>query len=166
MRDTSTGQGIKVSGGFNAPEDEWIGMLDPRDVLPSPVSGYALRNPTDRIDHRDAIGTATTWFYQPGKTLWWLPFAGSTALLVEVATDAGVEYWLVSGPNRTSRLASYSQSSQQTLPSTDMDIGGFYRAVADTHGIWIGGGSIYLITASGAIERVDDNGGYPAGTRA
>jgi hypothetical protein len=161
--DPTTGQVIKVSDGFNAPEDEWIGIWDPRDVLPSPVSGYSPRNPTDRIDHRDANGTATTWFYEPGKVLSWLPFAGSTGLLVEVATDAGVEYWLASGPNRATRLASYSQSSQQTLPLTDMDIGGFYRAVADTHGIWIGGGSIYLITASGAIERVDDHGGYPAG---
>jgi hypothetical protein len=161
--DATTGQVIKVSDGFNAPEDEWIGIWDPRDVLPSPISGYPFRNPADRIDHRDATGTLTSWFYLPGKVLSWMPFLGSTALLVEVETDVGVEYWLVNGPNRSTRLASYSASSQQTLPSTDMDIGGFYRAVADTHGIWLGGGSMYLITASGAIERVDDHGGYPAG---
>ena len=161
--DPTTGRVAKVSEGFYAPEDEWIGTWDPRDALPSPASGYGYRNPADRIDHRDADGTATTWFYRPGKVLTWLPFVGSTAVLVEVGTDDGVEYWLVSGPNRSTRLAGYSQNGQQTLPLTDMDTGGFYRAVADMHGIWLGGGSIYLITVSGAIERVDNQGGYPAG---
>jgi len=161
--DPTTGHVVKVSDGFYAPEDEWIGVWDPRDVLPSPISGNSPRNPADRIDHRDATGTLTTWFYQPGKVLSWMPFLGTPALLVELETDAGVEYWLVSGPNRSTRLASYSQTSRQTLPLTDMDIGGFSRAVADTHGIWLGGGSMYLITVSGVIERVDDHGGYPAG---
>jgi hypothetical protein len=161
--DPTSGHVNKVSDGFYAPEDEWIGAWDPRDVVPSPVSGYPFRNPADRMDHRDANGTLTTWFYLPGKVLSWMPFVGSTALLIEVTTDAGVEYWLVSGPNRSTRLAAYSESSNQTLPFTDMDLGGFYRAVADAHGIWLGGGSMYLITVSGAIERVDDQGGFPAG---
>lgn len=161
--DPATGHVVKVSDGFYAPEDEWIGTSNPGDVIPSPDSGYAFRNPADRIGHRGADGTVTPWFYMPGRMLLWLPFVGSQALLVEVSTDAGVEYWLVNGPNRATRLASYSQSSQQTLPLTDMDTGGFARAAADAHGIWLGGGSIYLITASGAIERVDDHGGFPAG---
>lgn len=165
--DPDTGKVTKASDGFYPPDAQWIGVVDPKDPQPyrSAMTGMAGEN---RIDRRVAGGSATTWFYRPGHVLLWIPFAGAAKLLVQASWSdpanpaiGGVEYWLVTAPNRATEVAAYTyQESSPYSGLTDLT-----RAVADKHGVWIGGGqSLYLVTPSGSILREYAQSVYPAGT--
>ncbi len=166
--DPSSGSVTKVSDGLYPPDAQWIAVVDPKDPQPyrSAMTGEAVQN---RIDHRDSAGQTTTWFYRPGHALWWVAVADNSALLVQAgwsnptsASMWGIEYWLVTGPNQARELAAYT--SQESSPYVDLQ-NGFPRALADTHGIWIGGTqSLYLVTQGGSILRVYAGSAYPAGS--
>jgi hypothetical protein len=165
--DPNTGVVAKVSDGFYPPDATWLGVIDPSDPQPyrSAMTGMPGEN---RIDRRDPAGHTTTWFYRPGHVVQWIPFATNSALLVRADywTDAanpalgGTEYWLVSAPDQARKLVAYT--SRESSPYLDLS-GGFGIAIADLHGIWIGGGqSLYLVTPQGAVLRVYPKAAYPA----
>jgi hypothetical protein len=166
--DPATGAVAKVSDRYYQPAGAgWSGAVDPRDPNPyrSPFNGELGNN---RIDYRDAAGLTTTWFYRPGRALNWVAFSGPQTLLVQVAghgadpSIGGIEYWLVTGPNQSAQIASYSYS--QPSPYLDL-MNGFLSAIADAHGIWIGGlQSLYLVKPNGEIRRVYGESAYPANT--
>jgi hypothetical protein len=166
--DPNTGAVTKVSDGIYPPDAHWIGVVDPRDPQPyrSPLSGEPVQN---RIDHRDSAGQTTPWFYRPGHALWWVAYAGNSALLVQAGSSNptsasmwSMEYWLVTAPNQARELAAYT--SQDSSPYGDLQ-SGFPSALADKHGIWIGGTqSLHLIARDGSILRAYAGSAYPAGT--
>ena len=159
-----TGALTKASNGYyQAPLGEWVGVVDPRD--PNQQVSHATGSPVpqaDRIDRRDSSGKTTTWMYKPGFWLYWFAFVGSPLLLVEasrvVATGSSeYEYWLVSGPGRSARLAGFS--GDELSPYRDLV---FASGMADQHGIWVTGGrSVYLIRRNGSIQLVANHGGVP-----
>jgi hypothetical protein len=164
--DLGTGAVTKVSNGFYVPAGPaWIGVVDSRDPHPF-QSQFNGEVGTNRIDRRDATGHLATWFYRPGHALTWVAFIASPALLVGALWQGadprvgGYEYWVVTGPNQATLLTSYSNGQ----PSAYLDLNnGFGSAIADTHGIWIGGEqSLYLVAPSGGIRRVYDQSAYPA----
>ena len=160
--DPTTGLVSKVSSSLYTPDDVWLGQVDPRDPAPylRPFDGGAE---PDRIDYRVG-GATTTWLYRPGQALYWMPFAGSPALLVlarwGTAFSGGYDLWLLFGPNQANRLATFID--QHPSPYNDIATS-FFHSIADRHGIWIGGQqSIYLVTPAGAIQRVYPSEAYPA----
>lgn len=166
--DPASGAVTKVSGDLYPPGEQWIGVVDPRDGQPyrSAMSGTAEAN---RIDRRSSTGQMTMWFYKPGHAVFWVAFAGDSALLVQSAWTntadpaiGGTDYWLVTAPNQATELASYTYQQ----PSSYSDLGtGFFRAIVDERGIWIGGErGLYLVTQSGLLLRLYDAPAYPAGT--
>ncbi len=165
--DPNSGTVTKVSEDLYPPGAQWIGVVDPSDTEPyrSAMSGMPEAN---RIDRRDSTGRATTWFYRPGHALFWVAFAGDFSLLVQSGwsnpTDpsiGGTEYWLVTAPNQATELASYTYQQQSQY---DTLTNGFFRAVVDDHGIWIGGQSgLYLVSPTGSMLRVYDQSAFPAG---
>jgi hypothetical protein len=165
--DPDTGTVMKVSNGLYPPDAQWIGAVDPKDPQPyrSAMTGMAGEN---RIDHRNAGGQTTTWFYRPGHVLLWIAFAGAPKLLVQASWSdpnnpaiGGVEYWLVTAPDHATELAAYS--FQETGPYSGLT--DLPRAVADRHGVWVGGGqALYLFTPAGSILREYPQSVYPAGT--
>ena len=164
--DPTTGVVTKVSDGLYPPDAQWVGVVDPKDPQPyrSAMTGMPGEN---RIDHRDTAGQTTTWFYRPAHLVRWIAFATSSALLVRSdwsdpanPSVGGTEYWLVSAPNQASELATYTD--QESSPYRDLS-NGFQSAIADAHGIWIGGAqSLYLVTLQGAVLRVYPKSAYPA----
>ena len=161
-----TGALTKISDGYYlAPIGEWVGVVDPRDPnhQVSRATGFPVPQP-DRIDRRDSSGKTTTWIYKPGYSLYWFAFVGSPLLVVEASrvVDAAAgtkdyEYWLVSGPGRSTRLAGFS--GDELSPYRDLVFG---SGMADQHGIWITGArSVYLIKRNGSILLVADHGGVP-----
>jgi hypothetical protein len=164
--DPGTGVVTKVSDGLYPPDAQWIGVVDANDPQPygSAMTGMPGEN---RIDHRDAAGRTTTWFYRPGHAVRWIAFATNSALLVRSDWSdptkpnvGGTEYWLVTAPNQATELAAYT--FQETSPYLDLS-NGFPTARADSHGIWIGGEqSLYLVTLQGAVLRVYPKSAYPA----
>jgi hypothetical protein len=156
----------KVSEGIYPPGAQWVSVVDPRDAKPnlSTLSGMPQPN---RIDRRDSMGDATTWFYRPGHSLSSVAFAGDSALLVESGwtnmseATGGIEFWLVTAPNQATELASYMFG--QPSPYEDL-ADGFFGAIVDDHGIWIGGQhSLHLVSSAGSILRVYAESAYPAG---
>jgi hypothetical protein len=166
--DPDTGAVAKVSDGYYQPSGAgWFGTVDSRDPTPyiTAIDGQAQPN---RIDWRDAAGKTTPWFYQPGHALYWVAFAGSATLLVlsePQDTSAGLygtEYWLVRGPEQATKLAGKAPYDRTSWPYLDLH-DGFFTAVADSHGIWIGSQrSIYVVKPNGEILRVFGEPAYPA----
>jgi hypothetical protein len=157
-----TGALTKTSDGYyQPPVGEWIGVVDPRDPNHqfSHATGVPVAQP-DRIDRRDGNGGTTTWIYKPGWWLYWFAFEGSPLLLVEASQGTSdYEYWLVSGPGQSTRLAGYSG----TVLSPYRDLV-FTTGMPDEHGIWLSGAaSIYLVRRDGSILLVAGHGGVPAG---
>ncbi len=157
-----TGTLTKTSDGYyQPPVGEWIGVVDPRDPNHqfSHSTGVPVAQP-DRIDRRGATGETTTWMYKPGWWLYWFAFGGSPLLLVEASRGTSdYEYFLVSGPGRSTRLAGYS--GPELSPYRDLV---FTTGMADEHGIWLSGAaSIYLVRRDGSILLVAGHGGVPAG---
>ena len=161
-----TGTLTKTSDGYyQAPLGEWVGVVDPRD--PNHQVSHATGSPkpqADRIDRRDASGKTTTWMYKAGYWLYWFAFVGSPLLLVHASrvVDAAAgskdyQYWLVSGPGRSTRLAGFS--GDELSPYRDLVFG---SGMADQHGIWVTGArSVYLIRRNGSINLVANHGGVP-----
>lgn len=159
--DRRTGALAKISSGFYPPTGAaWMAVVDPRDPHPyvSPFSGNAEPN---RIDRRDAAGSVNTWFYAPGYALSWVAFAGTPALVVsafhqESPTAASDHlYWLVEGPGHATRIPFSGEPSELSA--------GFGSAIADIHGIWLGGpSSLYLVRQSGIVLRVFGSAVQPA----
>jgi hypothetical protein len=163
--DPGSGVMIKVSDGYYTPSGAaWIGVVDPRDPNPQRSAMSGMPAP-DRIDRRDDAGQTTTWFYEPGHAVSWVAFAGSPAAMVvstfrqdlnsSPPTEPEVAFWLVDSPGHSTRLTSDSTYF----------LSGFNSAIADTHGIWIGGDGLHFIQRGGAIVRVFDSSVYPANGR-
>jgi len=157
-----TGAVSKTSDGYyQPPVEEWIGVVDPRDPNHqfSRATGVPVAQP-DRIDRRDPSGNTTTWMYRPGWWLYWFAFENSPLLLVQASRGVNdYEYWLVSGPGQSTRLAGYSGADLS--PYRDLV---FTSGLADDHGIWFSGSaSIYLVRRDGSILLVAGYGGVPAG---
>jgi hypothetical protein len=164
--DPSSGGLTRISPGYyQPPVQEWAGIVDPRD--PNPQVSNATGSPVsmpDRIDRLDESGKTTTWMYKPGYWVYWFAFEGPPLLLVEASRVdlAGIhyyQYWLVSGPGRSTLLASYS--GDELSPYRDLV---FASGLADKHGIWISGAqSVYLVKRNGAILDVSSHGAVPVG---
>lgn len=164
--DSDTGAVSKVSEGMYE-RGGWIGVVDPRDPLPESSPAFYTVFP-DRIDHRDAAGHTTMWFYKPGFAVRWIAFAVSPSLIVstfhqDIQTGIDTsEIWLVEGPGRETKLAGYSDKYP---PSDYEDLQGVIGGVADDHGIWFtGNNSLYLARPDGTILRVFDAGAILANT--
>jgi hypothetical protein len=166
--DPATGAVAKVSNGYYQPAGAaWITVVDSRDPNPtrSAMDGQPQPN---RIDRRDSAGATVTWFYKPGYALHGLPFAGSPSLFVWASrqdipngTDA-YELWLVAAPGKQLKLAGWVGISPATSPYVDF-LSRTYSAIADVHGIWIGGDhGLYLVKPTGQILRVYGESVYPA----
>jgi hypothetical protein len=159
--DPATAGMTKVSNGFYPPAGPaWIGVVDPRDPNPqrSTMTGAAE---WDRIDRREGTALTTTWFYKPGYALSWVAFAGSPAILVDAWRQDSPNgqfqetFWLVDGPDHAKQLTPTGDTAQL--------LSGFGTAIADSHGIWIGGPSaLFLARPDGTILRVLDGTVYPA----
>jgi hypothetical protein len=122
----------------------------------------------NRIDRLDGAGGAATWFYKPGYAVYSVAFAGNHALLVQASSEVisnvmyKTEFWLVSAPGKAARLASFDGALQPPSPYRDLS-SGFYNAIADVHGIWIGSEhSVYLVKPDGQILRIYGGSAYPA----
>lgn len=163
----ATGVVAKVSDGYYQPAGAGlISVIDPSD--PNPATSAMTGQPQpNRIDRRDGAGQTVTWFYKPGYAVFGVAFAGSTSLLVEAdrqdltPTMYTTEFWLVTAPGRQVKLAGYSGNGQ--VPPTYSDLSnGIRSAIADEHGIWIGGGSsLYLVKPTGHVLRVYGETVYP-----
>jgi hypothetical protein len=166
LLDVVSGKVTKVSDGYYAPNASWVSVIDSRDPNPykSPFSGEVAPN---RIDHREAGGQTSPWFYHPGHALHWVQFADVDSLFVQASWNVpndpqtgAVEYWLVTAANQATLIAAYT--SREASPYDDL-WDGFLRAIADSHGIWIGGEqSLHLVTRTGVIQRVYPQSAYPA----
>ncbi len=166
--DPATGTVTKVSDGHYQPAGAgWVSVVDPRDPNPtrSALDGQPQPN---RIDRTDGAGGAVTWFYRPGHAVYATAFTGNQALLVQVSSQVNTaamfttEYWLVSAPGKQVKLAGYDGNAPVPSPYLDF-ASGFFSAIADVHGIWIGGQhSLYLVKPSGDILRVFGESAYPA----
>lgn len=159
--DRATGVLAKISSGFYPPTGAaWIGVVDPRDPHPQRSTFSGAAQP-DRIDRRDDAGLTTTWFYAPGYELSWVAFAGTPALLVSAfhqdnpTGPSDQVYWLVDGPGHSTRLTFAAG------PTPDL-VSGFDSAIADAHGIWIGGNFLYLAQRDGTVLRALSTSAYPA----
>jgi hypothetical protein len=159
--DLAKGTVTKISEGFYPPTGAtWLTVVDPSDPHPQ-IGALAGDKSPNRIDRRDDAGGVQTWFYAPGYAVSWVAFAGPPAILVAaVRLDATGQfeevYWLVDRPNHATRLP-FKTSHLAELAA------GFTNAIADDHGIWIGGAySLYLVRPNGAILRVFDRSAYPA----
>jgi hypothetical protein len=164
--DPAKGSVAKVSSGYYQPAGPgFVGAVDRRDPNPYKSAVNGQEQP-DRIDRRDASGRVVTWFYQPGHGLGWVAMPGPALLVMGRSRDETqraeqVEYWLVTAPNRSTVLATYSGGDPS--PYRDLE-DGFLSAVADAHGVWIGSAStLYLVTPEGVLLRVLDQPAYPAG---
>lgn len=164
--DPNTGQVTKVSNGFYQPSGAgWIGVVDRRDPNPyrNAIDGAEQPN---RVDRRDAAGRTVAWFYMPGHALAWVGFQNAQAVLVmgrsrdeTMRTDL-IQYWLVGAPGKAVELGRYA--GQDPSPYRDVE-DGFFGAMADVHGIWIGSASsLYLVTKEGKLLRVLDRSAYAA----
>jgi hypothetical protein len=156
--DRRSGALAKVSNGYYPPTGAaWISVVDPRDAHPF-ISDFTGRPEPNRIDRRDDTGRTATWFYAPGYGVTWVAFAGSPALLVrasrqESPTAADIVFWLVNGPGKATRIPFSVEPSDP----------GFGNAIADVHGIWLGGqDTLYLAQRSGAVLRAFAGAVYPA----
>ena len=166
--DPDTGAVMKVSDGFYRPAGAvWTSVVDPRDPNPT-TSGMDGQPQPNRIDRIDGAGGAATWFYKPGYAVSSVAFAGNHALLVQASSEVisnvmyKTEFWLVSAPGKETRLASFDGALQPPSPYRDLS-SGFYNAIADVHGIWIGSEhSVYLVKPNGQILRVYGGSAYPA----
>ena len=166
--DPATGVVTKVSDGFYHPAGAvWSSVVDPRDPNPtrSAMDGQPQPN---RIDRIDGGGGAVTWFDKPGYAVYSIAFAGNKALFVQatIQDNTGAmyktEFWLVSAPGKQVRLAAYDGYLQPPSPYRDLS-SGFFNAIADGHGIWIGGEhSLYLVKPNGQILRAYGQSAYPA----
>jgi hypothetical protein len=166
--DPATGTVTKVSDGHYRPAGAaWSSVVDPRDPNPTTSAMDGQPQP-NRIDRIDGAGGAVTWFYKPGYAVYSIAFAGDKALLVQatIQDNTGAmyktEFWLVSAPGKQTKLAGYDGADQPPSPYRDLS-SGFFNAVADVHGIWIGSEhSLYLVKPSGQILRVYGESAYPA----
>jgi hypothetical protein len=160
--DPANGTVTKISDGFYPPSGAtWLRVVDPSDPHPqiSPFSGEKAPN---RIDRRDDAGAAKTWFFAPGYGVNWVAFAGAPAILVAALRQDNAtghfqeDYWLVDGPAQATRIAFQTDKPGEL-------VAGFVNAIADDHGIWIGGeASLYLVRANGKVLRVFDRRVNPA----
>lgn len=164
--DPGKGSVAKVSSGYyQRAGPGFIGAVDRRDASPYKSAVNGQEQP-DRIDRRDDSGRVVSWFYQPGHGLAWVAMPGPALLVMARSRDETqrteqVEYRLVTAPNRSTLLATYSGGDPS--PYRDLE-DGFLIAVADAHGVWIGSAStLYLVTPEGALLRVLDQPAYPAG---
>ena len=166
--DPATGTVMKVSDGYYHPAGPgWISVVDPKDPNPSTSAMDGQPQP-NRIDHVDGAGGSVTWFYKPGYAVYSVAFAGTPSLLVQAYRQEvsnamyTAEFWLVSAPGKQVKLAGYNGYLQPPSPYRDLS-NGFYSAIADQHGIWIGGEhSLYLVKRSGQILRVYGEAASPA----
>jgi hypothetical protein len=166
--DPATGAVAKVSNGYYQPAGAaWISVVDPRDPNPtrSAMDGQPQPN---RIDRRDSAGATVTWFYKPGYALLGVPFAGTPSLFVEafsqnISNGTNLaELWLVTAPGRQVKLAGWDGNAQVPWPYDDF-LSRTYSAIADAHGIWIGGDhGLYLVKPTAQILRVYGESVYPA----
>lgn len=166
--DPSTGVVTKVSDGYYQPAGAaWNSVVDPRDPNPtrSAMDGQPQPN---RIDRTDGAGGAVNWFYKPGYAVYSVAFAGNQALFVQASSEVNsnamyrTEFWLVSAPGKQTKLAGYDGALQPPSPYRDLS-SGFFNAIADSHGIWIGSDhSLYLVKPNGQILRVYGESAYPA----
>jgi hypothetical protein len=159
--DPASGSLVKVSDGYYPPAGAaWLGVVDPSDPGPQ-LSAMTGAPAPDRIDRRDDAGVATTWFYQPGYRVSWVAFAGSPLLLVDASRQNGPTgglqevFWLVDRPGHATRLTFNPEPAER--------FSGFGSAIADAHGIWIGGPAfLYLARRDGSVLRVLGGPAYPA----
>jgi hypothetical protein len=167
--DPATGAVAKTSDTYYQPPGAgWMSVINPAD--PNPVRSALDGQPQpDRIDRRDSAGRTVTWFYKPGYAVLAVGFAGTPALLIQanyqdVSKQAyRSEFWLVTAPGKSVKLFAYDGNGQAPSPYGDLS-SGFYNAIADQHGIWIGSDhSLYLVKRSGQILRVYGESVYPAG---
>jgi hypothetical protein len=166
--DPDSGAMTKASDGYYHPAGAaWTSVVDPRDPNPtrSAMDGQPQPN---RIDRTDGAGGAVTWFYKPGYAVYSVAFAGNHALLVQASSEVNsnamyrTEFWLVAAPGKQARLAAYEGAVQPPSPYRDLS-SGFFNAIADSHGIWIGSEhSLYLVKSNGQILRVYGESAYPA----
>jgi hypothetical protein len=167
--DPATGAVAKTSDAYYQPPGAgWMSVIDPADSNPVRSALDGQPQP-DRIDRRDSAGRTVTWFYKPGYAVLAVGFAGTPALLIQanyqdVSKQAyRSEFWLVTAPGKSVKLFAYDGNGQAPSPYGDLS-SGFYNAIADQHGIWIGSDhSLYLVKRSGQILRVYGESVYPAG---
>jgi hypothetical protein len=114
-----------------------------------------------------SIEGTVTWFYKPGYALLGVPFAGTPSLFVEafrqdIASGTNLtELWLVTAPGRQVKLAGWDGNVQVPSPYVDF-LSRTFSAIADVHGIWIGGDhGLYLVNPTGKILRVYGESVYP-----
>ena len=166
--DPATGVVAKVSDGYYKPAGAaWNSVVDPRDPNPTTSATDGKPQP-NRIDRIDGAGSAVTWFYTPGYAVSFVAFAGNHELLVQATALVNsnvmyrTEFWLVSAPGKQTKLAGYDGAVQPPSPYRDLS-SGFFNAIADAHGIWIGSDhSLYLVKPNGQILRVYGQSAYPA----
>jgi len=166
--DPATGAVAKVSEGhYQAAGAAWNSVVDPRD--PNPTTSALDGQPQpNRIDRTDGAGGSVTWFYKPGYAVYPIPFAGNKALLIQASSEVNsnamykTEFWLIAAPGKQTKVAGYDGAVEPPSPYRDLS-SGFFSAIADVHGIWIGGEhSLYLVKPSGTILRVYGESAYPA----
>lgn len=153
--------GAAVSLGTKQPEFDdgtghvWRLVVDARDTRPalSALSGEPL--PDEVVQHDLKTGADVVWFYRPGYNVAIAGRFQSTGILVwteppiSASGGGGHEYWIAGEPGRPKLVAR-------------IEYGG--RTASDTHGIWMGGAdSLYLFTPDGAVRRVANVAGEPAG---
>jgi hypothetical protein len=166
--DPDTGVVAKVSDGYYRPAGAaWNSVVDPRDPNPT-TSAMDGKPQPNRIDRIDGAGGPVTWFYKPGYAVNFVAFAGNRELLAQATSMVNsnvmyrTEFWLVSAPGKQTKLAGFDGAVQPPSPYRDLS-SGFFNAIADSHGIWIGSDhSLYLVKPNGQILRVYGESAYPA----
>jgi hypothetical protein len=166
--DPATGEVTRVSDGHYHPAGaSWSSVVDPRDPNPTTSAMDGQPQP-NRIDRIDGAGGAVTWFYKPGYAVYAVAFDTNKAVLVMATAEDNSnamyksELWLVASPGKQVKLAGYDGNLQNSSRYRDLSTG-FPSAIADAHGIWIGGEhSLYLVKPSGQILRVYGASAYPA----
>lgn len=126
----------------------WVSVFNSSDLHPvrSAMSGDPMPNELGRRDLKS--GTVETWFYHPGFSVALAgAFVGGGILAWVEPPQGPHEYWLVTSPG-ASRLV--------------VQLDGAGGAIADRHGIWMGGNDgLYLFTPDGKARLVSNLAGDP-----
>lgn len=130
----------------------WVGSANPND--PNPVPGLGAT--PDQIERFSLIdGSRVVWFYRPASQVYVIgqDLARHPFVTTSGADGQPSEVVLALGPGM-------QRSVMKGTPGTLPAIG---SPIADSHGTWFGSArGMYLYTDSSGLQKVSNQGGYPA----
>jgi len=126
----------------------WLGAVNPSD--PQAINGTAP-DELDRLNLAD--GSRAAWFYRPGSSVHFVTedVAGNPVIIAS-GVSGPAQLLLLDGPG-VSRSIWVNGDQVPAIGSP----------IADSHGLWFGApDGIFLYSAANGMQKVSNQGGYPA----